>query len=299
VASEDYRDVLDAGVDAVIVASPAAAHHEHALAAIKAGAHVLVEKPFTLTAADAWDLTEAARRARRHLLVSFGWQFSAVTGRVRAALAQKDIGIIEHMSVTMSSATRDLLSGAGGYADASPDIGPDPVTWTDPAVSGGGYAQAQLSHALALALGLTGERATAASAAMAAPHGAPVELHAAICLRLEGGGTCSAGGASSWAGADGNRHHLAVTAIGSEGQMHLDMFSERASLYRPGGGQQDLPVTPGEGAYDGGRPAGRLIDLVIGRTADNPADGNLGARVTEALELAYRSAATGAWEARA
>ena len=30
VASEDYRDVLDAGVDAVIVASPSGFHAEHA-----------------------------------------------------------------------------------------------------------------------------------------------------------------------------------------------------------------------------------------------------------------------------
>src|SRR4051794_35893813 len=56
VASEDYRDVLAAGVDACVVASPAALHHEHAKAALEAGAHVLVEKPVTLDPADAWDL---------------------------------------------------------------------------------------------------------------------------------------------------------------------------------------------------------------------------------------------------
>src|ERR1035437_4658088 len=45
VASEDYRDVINAGIDLCIVSSPSGLHHEHAMAALNAGAHVLVEKP--------------------------------------------------------------------------------------------------------------------------------------------------------------------------------------------------------------------------------------------------------------
>src|ERR671936_1962438 len=44
VASEEYRDVIDAGVDICLVSSPTAFHHEHAKAALEAGGHVLVEK---------------------------------------------------------------------------------------------------------------------------------------------------------------------------------------------------------------------------------------------------------------
>src|SRR3712207_6393917 len=58
VASEDYRDVVDAGMDICVVASPTAFHHEHAKAALEAGAHVLIEKPVTVDPADAWDLVE-------------------------------------------------------------------------------------------------------------------------------------------------------------------------------------------------------------------------------------------------
>jgi predicted dehydrogenase len=72
VASEDYRDVLDAGIDVCLVASPTAFHHEHAKAALEAGAHVLVEKPVTIEPADAWDLVETAERSERHLVCSFG-----------------------------------------------------------------------------------------------------------------------------------------------------------------------------------------------------------------------------------
>jgi predicted dehydrogenase len=298
-ASEDYRDVLTAGVDIVVVASPAALHYEHARAALRAGAHVLCEKPFTLDPAHAWDLDAEAGQAGRHLVLAYGWNCSPMIGRIRAKLAQAGIGAIEHISVTMSSATRELLAGSGSYHDASRDTVPDPRTWADPAVSGGGYGQAQLSHALALAFGLTGARAAGAFALMSAPHGEPVEFHDAVCYRLAGGGICSVSGASAHAGADGSRHHLAVQAIGSDGQLHVDVFRERASLYRAGTGQEDLPVAPGDGAYDGCRPVGCLLNLALGRTTDNPAPGELGARVTEALQLAYRSAASGEWEQRA
>jgi predicted dehydrogenase len=78
VASERYEDVLASGVDICLIASPAALHHEHARAALEAGAHVLVEKPFTLDSDSAWDLVEIARRMDRHIVVGFGWklQFS-------------------------------------------------------------------------------------------------------------------------------------------------------------------------------------------------------------------------------
>ncbi|MEU6850934.1 Gfo/Idh/MocA family oxidoreductase [Actinacidiphila alni] len=295
-ASEDYRDVLAAGADIVVIASPTADHYTHAMAALEAGAHVLCEKPFTMTAAQAWSLVDIAERTGRHLLVSFGWNFAPMITRTRDALAAEGIGTVEHLAVTMSSQTRELLADTGAYPDASPDAAPEQATWTDPLKSGGGYGQAQLSHALALALGLTGVRARGAFALMAAPLGARVELHDAICLALTDGGICSVGGASAHLGVDGNKHHLAVEAVGSGGQFTVDVFRERVSLFRTGSGQQDLPVTPGEGAYDGGRAVRRLIDLALGRTTDNPAPGELGARTVEALELAYRSAASGLFE---
>src|SRR3954447_5621759 len=55
-ASEDYTEVLRHGADIAVIASPTAFHHEHALAAMEAGAHVLVEKPFTSTTEQANEL---------------------------------------------------------------------------------------------------------------------------------------------------------------------------------------------------------------------------------------------------
>ncbi len=58
--------VADPDVDIVYVASPHSHHREHALLALEAGKHVLIEKAVTLDAAEAIDLREAA--AARGLL---------------------------------------------------------------------------------------------------------------------------------------------------------------------------------------------------------------------------------------
>jgi predicted dehydrogenase len=59
-----YEDLVsDAAVDVVYVASPHSEHHDHALLAIAAGKHVLVEKAFTRNAAEAREVIEKARDA--------------------------------------------------------------------------------------------------------------------------------------------------------------------------------------------------------------------------------------------
>ena len=63
-AHGSYDDlVADPGVDVVYVATPHVLHREHALLALAAGKHVLVEKPFTVSAAEAEEVLDAARAA--------------------------------------------------------------------------------------------------------------------------------------------------------------------------------------------------------------------------------------------
>lgn len=56
-------------VDAVVIASPPSLHAEHALIALRAGAHVLVEKPLTTDRESAERLVDEARRASRVAMV--------------------------------------------------------------------------------------------------------------------------------------------------------------------------------------------------------------------------------------
>lgn len=297
VASEDYRDVLDAGVDIVLVASPTGLHHEHAKAAMEAGAHVLVEKPFTIDPADAWDLVGVSERAGRHLVVSFGWNYRPMVRQMKRLVDEHGIGDVEQLAVRMASVTRELLTNTGAYPDADPETIPEQRTWTDPAVSGGGYGQAQLSHALGLALWITGLRASSVFALMGGPASGPVELHDAISARFDGGAVGTVAGGSTHLGAGGNKHELVMSAIGSRGQVHLDVWREFGWLWADAGDVDiRLDVEEGDGAYDCDGPPHTLIDLALGKTEENHSPGELAARTVELLAAAYRSARTGQLE---
>src|SRR5690606_27318192 len=63
-------DALEADdVDAVVIATPAVRHADHARAALRAGKHVLVEKPLALRVADAEGVVAVAEASDRVLMV--------------------------------------------------------------------------------------------------------------------------------------------------------------------------------------------------------------------------------------
>src|SRR5882672_1208648 len=61
------------GLQAVVVSSSPHLHYEHASAALALGKHVLIEKPMTLTVAEALDLVETAQRNEAQFLISCPW----------------------------------------------------------------------------------------------------------------------------------------------------------------------------------------------------------------------------------
>ena len=56
-------------MDGVVISSPHVLHHEHAVAALAKGCHLMVEKPLTTTAADARDLMAKADAAGKQVVV--------------------------------------------------------------------------------------------------------------------------------------------------------------------------------------------------------------------------------------
>ncbi|MDH3452681.1 MAG: Gfo/Idh/MocA family oxidoreductase, partial [Gammaproteobacteria bacterium] len=72
----DYRRLLG-DVDAVSIAAPTTLHHEIARAFLHGGSHVLVEKPITVTVAEASDLIEVAEQHSRVLQVGHLERFNA------------------------------------------------------------------------------------------------------------------------------------------------------------------------------------------------------------------------------
>ena len=296
VASEDYRDVIDAGVDICLVASPHGLHYEHTKAALEAGAHVLCEKPFTVEPAHAWELVELADRKGLHLVLSYGWNYKAPMREAKRLMDERGIGEIEQTTLQMASVCRELLANLGAYPASAPEAVPEQATWTDPR-NGGGYAQAQLSHALGVSLWLSGLRAESVFAIMKAVLDAPVEHHDAAVIRYDNGSIGTMAGGSCHLGAGNNRHQLEFRAIGSDGQLMIDLERDELWMWRADGFEVGPELGQDALLYDCDGPPNTLVDLALGKDVENFSPGELGARTVELIDAAYRSATTGQMEA--
>ncbi|MGU3410002.1 Gfo/Idh/MocA family protein [Microbacterium sp. M1A1_1b] len=84
--------VADPRVDAVYVATPHSRHAEDALLAIAAGKHVLVEKAFTITAAEARLVIDAARAAGVVVMEAMWTRFLPQMTMIRQVIAEGRIG---------------------------------------------------------------------------------------------------------------------------------------------------------------------------------------------------------------
>jgi predicted dehydrogenase len=79
-------------VEAVVLATPAPAHAEQAVAALAAGRHVLVEKPLALRASDAELVVSAARRARKTLMVGHLMLYHPAVEKVKRMVDGGELG---------------------------------------------------------------------------------------------------------------------------------------------------------------------------------------------------------------
>lgn len=96
-------------VRAVIIASPASAHEQHALAAIGTGKDVLVEKPIATTLEGADRVIAAARASGVRLQVGFQRRYDAVCAEARRVVASGDLG----RPLLYRGVNRDRLSPVG------------------------------------------------------------------------------------------------------------------------------------------------------------------------------------------
>jgi predicted dehydrogenase len=90
--------VADPDVDVIYVATPHPMHHDHAILALRAGKHVLVEKPFTMNAVEAREVVQVARQSGRFAMEAMWTRFLPHVGVIRDWLARGVLGDI--VSVT-------------------------------------------------------------------------------------------------------------------------------------------------------------------------------------------------------
>src|SRR5437879_81211 len=91
--TRDARELLsNPQVDAIVVATPVSTHFDLAMEALKAGKHVLVEKPLTSTSAQGMQLIEEAARKKLVLMVDHTFVYTSAVRKIRELVLNGELG---------------------------------------------------------------------------------------------------------------------------------------------------------------------------------------------------------------
>ena len=86
----------DPRVDLVVVATPVSSHYRLAMAALHAGKHVLVEKPFTTTSEEAQRLIDEAERRQLTIAVDHTFVYTPAVRKIREIVASGGLGDVQY-----------------------------------------------------------------------------------------------------------------------------------------------------------------------------------------------------------
>ncbi len=111
--------VADPEVDVVYVASPHPMHHGNAILALRAGKHVLVEKPFTMNAAEARDIAGVARERGLFAMEAMWTRFLPHVALIRDWLGEGLLGDI----VTVTADHGQWFAEDAGFRLFAPELG--------------------------------------------------------------------------------------------------------------------------------------------------------------------------------
>jgi len=92
--------IADAEVDAVVIATPVESHFPLALAALRAGKHVLVEKPITSTAEQAHQLIDEADRRSLVLMVDHTFVYTGAVRKIQELVRIDAFGAVRYYDST-------------------------------------------------------------------------------------------------------------------------------------------------------------------------------------------------------
>jgi len=96
--TQDYHDILASDADAVVIATPVNTHHRLALEALRAGKHILVEKPIASSVREAEEIAETASRLGHVAMVGHTFQYNPAVNAVRDLVAGGELGQVYYIS---------------------------------------------------------------------------------------------------------------------------------------------------------------------------------------------------------
>ncbi len=295
--------------DVVSVCTPAGCHKTHAVAALRAGAHVLCEKPLSITSKEASEIFRVAEETGRHLLVGQSMRFYNQVSAAKAFAADGQLGDLYCADVARlrrrgipahGSFHIKELSGGGVLYDLGVHM-LDMVLWImgNPkvvAVSGATYAKIGTRNENLITS--TVESGAFAGGVSSASYDAAkfnVEDFATAFLRLENGGTinlkvCWAANVPDSAGG--------VMIMGTEGGLSFDPRVLDLRVIRNMGRYQVdvtpkiLPPEPNHPFYAHWNEVAHFIRVIHGQE-EVCVKKEEALNVIRALEAIYRSAEAG------
>ena len=257
--------------EAVSVCTPPNSHAEAALAALKAGAHVLCEKPLAMTAAQARKMVASAKRSGRLLSTAFRHRFY---GPVVGAKQLIDSGRLGDV-LMFRNRFAGLISMQGRW-------------FADKKVSGGGSIIDTSIHSIDLFRFLVGEPSLVAACAATLGQNISVEDSSAILLQTPEGtiGVIEACWSSPFSDS-------VIQIYGSKGAALVD-YSRGELRYRAGDMKVWRAARFPEATFQS--EVSHFLDCVLG-LASPIVTGEDGLRGMIIAEAAYRSVRRGTWEA--
>lgn len=119
----NFEDILDnTDIDAVHVCTPNETHYTIGMKAMRAGKHVLMEKPMAVTNRESLDLVSTARNLKKVLCVGQIYRFNDAIEACKGLLHSGIVGRIFHLRVQWTT-YEPLMLGR----DIIFDLGPHPV----------------------------------------------------------------------------------------------------------------------------------------------------------------------------
>jgi glucose-fructose oxidoreductase len=250
---------------------------------------VLIEKPMTLTVAQAVELVEMARSRGSQFLISCPWHYTAHASEAQRLVRNGDLGGVRMISVLMTNPISHLLRGDGTQpTHGFPYMNPCEGTYSNPRVAGGGQIYAQVCHAAAYLTFLTGARATEVFARFH-NDGEVLDIYDALNMQMDDSSivNITSTGATSL-----DRRDFEVRIFGTKGMLFLDLWRGKMEFVPLAGRPRPYSDLEEEAVYPHLAPAINLIDSIQDpRRNHSPA--TLGVAAMEVIEAACRSARSG------
>lgn len=102
-ATQDYQQLLDKHLDAVVIATPPPLHYKFARECLEAGMDVLVEKPLTLDSGEARQLIRLADERGRILMVGHTFLYNPAVRALKAYIDNGELGVVQYVDAVRAS----------------------------------------------------------------------------------------------------------------------------------------------------------------------------------------------------